>query len=132
MHGPSCARVLGSRSARRWDRVQICPIDVTPRPSFARLDRAYERVTRRLEMGSRVSSRRAVATSHRAARQALSEMDPPTTEAIAGRAAPRPSRECPHVDDMRAVPMRQRALERQPAEGVGQDVVHVTRSGSSR
>jgi hypothetical protein len=63
-------------------------------------------------MTSRVSSLGAVTAADLAAGQAHPKMDPTCAGMITGRAGPRRCRNRPHVEDMRAIPMRERALER--------------------
>src|ERR687898_2879631 len=67
------AQYREARPPSRGDRCDIRLIRVTPRPRLARLDRAHDGMTRRLEMGSGVLPWRAVAAAPQATAKAHSE-----------------------------------------------------------
>jgi len=58
-------------------RIGICP--VVPKPIFARLEAADDRVTRRVRMRAGVLAGRVVAASNVTALRTPSEMEPPTS-----------------------------------------------------
>lgn len=51
-------------------------------------------------------------------------MDPTRSSTITGPAGLRALRDRPHVEDVRAIPMRERALERQATQSVAKVLAH--------
>jgi hypothetical protein len=109
----------------RLDGREECSIRITPGPFFARLDRAHQRVTSRLEVGSSVSLPRAVAAPDRAAGQAHPQVHPAIASLLAGRAYQRARPDVADRREVRALAAGPGALERETTHGVSELITHL-------